>query len=690
MVMTLLSNIHLRLLFGFITLTALLIQTPPVTAFANSDSVTQVEAVKNITHNNVHLAVGVDSNLYIKNDDGTWSVTFDGFTRNGVSDVEHINGKFYATSFFEGAVSTDGKTWSTFALPLGEKFNPGRIMDDSQVFTDDIMSVNEIQDFLNDKNPNCRDGQTCLKDYREDTYDRAANAICGKYEGRDNETAAEIIHKAAKACGVSAEILMVMLQKEQSLITHTFPSQTRYNIAMGYACPDTAPCNTLYYGFYNQVYNAARQMVRYTNPEGTSQFFTWYPVSKTSTVRWHPNASCGGQNVYIENESTASFYYYTPYQPNTAAMVAFTGVGDSCSSYGNRNLWRLYNQWFNVNSDYETFITYGGQIFLAADDDGTIALSSNGSSWIREASTPVKKGETVTHVYFEDGRFVLGLDNGAGYASLNGKGWGPLSADEVKPAPVVEVLGEGGETSPDGEGDTESEETTEEETSNNEETTTEEEATESETITNVEPSNITHTVKPGDTVWALASRYGTTVNKIVDLNSLSRGGALIFVGQQLQISATVNDTATPVVNEEQNNNSGTETEDEDSENTEEKTEQDETSNTTHTVKPGDTVWALASRYNTTVKNIVELNSLTNNGALIFIGQTLKLDNTATETPESTTGDTNQSTATAHTVEPGDTLWGLSVRYGTTVSWIVANNKIVNADLIKPGLVLQLQ
>ena len=50
--------------------------------------------------------------------------------------------------------------------------------------------------------------------------------------------------------------------------------------------------------------------------------------------------------MYIENKATALLYIYTPYQPNTAALAAGAGEGDSCSAYGNRNFSIIYTGWF--------------------------------------------------------------------------------------------------------------------------------------------------------------------------------------------------------------------------------------------------------------------------------------------------------------------------------------------------------
>ena len=660
-----------------------------------TEGVQELNVVKTATHNNINLALGVDKNIYMETPEKTWRPVYTASSRNGIVDLQNIGGKFYATGFFEGVVSTDGINWTKFSLPLGEKFNPGNILPDSKVFTNNIMTAKDIQKFLDSQGVQCRSGHVCLKDYRETTYDREANVICKAYKGANNETAAEIIHKAATACGISAEVLLVKLQKEQSLITHTFPTQSRYNIAMGYACPDTAPCNTLYYGFYNQVYNAARQMVRYTNPPGTSNYFTWYPVQKTSTVRWHPNISCGGSKVFIENKATASFYYYTPYQPNTAAMVAFTGTGDSCSAYGNRNLWRLYNQWFNAKGEYKTHIAGGNNIFMATDMDGTVALSSNGTSWVREPSTPVQGNEKVSHLYFNEGQFIIALTSGGGYSSNNGKSWNRIDSSNILPAPEPKIIG----TPPTPEPSPEptptpepSPEPTPTPEPSPEPTPTPEPSPEQPPAPAPEPQPsldpaptpepvitvITHTVVKGDTVWKIASQYKTTVNRIVELNKLAKGGALIFIGQKLQIE-TSNAPSTPSPTPEP---TPTPTPQPTPQPTPEPTQPpNEISSTIHTVVRGETVWKIASKYKTTVTKIVEANKLANNGALIFVGQKLVI-------PNNTNNTVIPPSNSIHTVKPGETLYSIAKKYGKTVKWLAGNNNIRNINFIKPGLVLK--
>ena len=141
---------------------------------------------------------------------------------------------------------------------------------------------------------------------------------------------------------------------------------------MGQGCPDTAACDTRYYGFFNQVYGAAWQMKRYANPPGTSQYFTWYAPGKTWNILYNPNHSCGSSPVHVQNQATANLYYYTPYQPNQAALNAGYGTGDGCSSYGNRNFYNYFTDWFgSTQSPTTRLVQAGGQSDIYLISDGT-------------------------------------------------------------------------------------------------------------------------------------------------------------------------------------------------------------------------------------------------------------------------------------------------------------------------------
>ncbi|WP_029432607.1 hypothetical protein [Blastococcus sp. URHD0036] len=228
------------------------------------------------------------------------------------------------------------------------QFRPGNIISDQLFFDGNAMSAAAVQTFLNQKNPNCRpaaDGTPCLKNARQTTYTRPADAYCrGAYVGAPDETAATIIAKAGQACGISQRVLLVLLQKEQGLVTLSGNdlNGTRYQKATGYACPDTAPCDSAYFGMYNQVYMAAWRYKWYAGNPG----YLGRRVGATVQIRYDTEPECGSSPVFLENQATAGLYNYTPYQPNAASLSSYPRTGDGCSSYGNRNFWFQYTDWF--------------------------------------------------------------------------------------------------------------------------------------------------------------------------------------------------------------------------------------------------------------------------------------------------------------------------------------------------------
>ena len=89
---------------------------------------------------------------------------------------------------------------------------------------------------------------------------------------------------------------------------------------------------------------------------------------------------------------------------------------------------------------------------------------------------------------------------------------------------------------------------------------------------------------------------------------------------------------------------------------------------TYIVKTGDTLSAIASKYQTTVDHLVDLNQIKNKN-LIYPGQILRL---AT------------ASAKIYTVQPGDTLTKIAKKYNTTVDKLATTNKIKNKNLIQIG------
>lgn len=158
-------------------------------------------------------------------------------------------------------------------------------------------------------------------------------------------------------------------------------------------------------------------------------------------------------------------------------------------------------------------------------------------------------------------------------------------------------------------------------------------------------SNDTYVVKKGDTLWGIAKKYNTTVNKIKELNSLTSN--TLSIGQILKINSTNNDIE--VLPEENNDY------------------------IKYTVKSGDNLYSIANKYGTTVSKIKELNNLSSN--LIQINQVLNIPN-------------NYIT---YTVQKGDTLWDIAKKYNTSVATLNKLNNLttttlqINQKLLVPNL-----
>jgi hypothetical protein len=297
---------------------------------------------------------------------------------------------------------------STLLLPgnisalSGNDFKAGRIIDDNVMYDGNAMDIPTIQAFLESKVPNCdtngvkpsnRSGYTtrasygaaqgnpapytCLRDYTMDVYGKDKDAYCdsipyGRY------SAAGIIYTVGKACKISQKALIILLQKEQSLVTDDWPWQTQYQKATGFGCPDTAACDSQYGGLFNQVYYGARQYQIYASKPQNYNF----QRNTTRNIRYNPNAACGDSSIYVENRATAGLYNYTPYQPNGPALNNLYGTGDNCSAYGNRNFWRMYNDWFGN--------TYGipfSASFVAVGDAASVDAGHKDTLWFKFQNT---------------------------------------------------------------------------------------------------------------------------------------------------------------------------------------------------------------------------------------------------------------------------------------------------------------
>lgn len=244
-------------------------------------------------------------------------------------------------------------------------WDAGNIMSDAVFTNKNSMSAGQIQDFLNSKVPVCdTSGILPASDFGRPDLTHAQYASLRGWPAppypclRDyvdgGLTAAQIIYNVSQQYQINPQVFIVLLQKEQGLVTDTWPLPVQYRSATGYGCPDTAACDSQYYGLTAQLTWSATMFKAivtnnpiWSNPyrSGTS-WYTPYLLGN-NFIQWNPQSSCGGSVVNILNRATQALYNYTPYQPNASVLSANGyGTGDSCGSYGNRNFYLYFTEWF--------------------------------------------------------------------------------------------------------------------------------------------------------------------------------------------------------------------------------------------------------------------------------------------------------------------------------------------------------
>ncbi len=153
-----------------------------------------------------------------------------------------------------------------------------------------------------------------------------------------------------------------------------------------------------------------------------------------------------------------------------------------------------------------------------------------------------------------------------------------------------------------------------------------------------------HVVQRGETLAAIAARYGVTINNLMRWNSL-RNPNVIYAGQRLIVGAGGGGAAAPA------GASGV-----------------------HVVRRGQTLGSIARKYGVSVEALRAANGL--RGDVIFVGQRLTIPAAG--------GGGGGGSAQYHVVQAGETLEGIARRYGTTASALAKINNLANASLIRIG------
>jgi LysM repeat protein len=158
-------------------------------------------------------------------------------------------------------------------------------------------------------------------------------------------------------------------------------------------------------------------------------------------------------------------------------------------------------------------------------------------------------------------------------------------------------------------------------------------------------------VKSGETLSEIADRYGTTVNRLMEMNGL-RDANDLWAGSRIKVPGNVYSGG----------GSGN-----------------------YTVKAGETLSEIADRYGTTVNQLMRLNGLRDANDL-WAGSRIQVPGAS---PRSSQAAVNRN-ASRHTVQTGETLSEIADRYGVPMSRLVALNNLGSPDQLMTGTTLQIR
>ncbi len=177
----------------------------------------------------------------------------------------------------------------------------------------------------------------------------------------------------------------------------------------------------------------------------------------------------------------------------------------------------------------------------------------------------------------------------------------------------------------------------------------------------------TYTVQWGDWLNKIAAQFGVSTQAIIAANP-GINPNMIYPGQVLKIPSS----SAPAPTNAPGGTTPTPT-------------AAPTGPTTYTVQRGDWIYAIARKFGVSVAALQAANPGVNPN-FVFPGQVLNIPASGTSgtTPPGTTPSGSGST---YTVQPGDTLFSIAVRFKTTTYAIQIRNNLANPNFVYPGQVL---
>ena len=162
------------------------------------------------------------------------------------------------------------------------------------------------------------------------------------------------------------------------------------------------------------------------------------------------------------------------------------------------------------------------------------------------------------------------------------------------------------------------------------------------------PSN-TYTVQKGDTYYLISKRCDVPLSALQSANNATNN-TILYEGQKITI---------PDTNTDYN---------------------------TYTVQKGDTYWVISQKHGVSLSSLLAINNA-NENSILYVGEVVKIPSSGGFDSDGSSSDTAYVTYTSHTVQSGDTLWNIAIKYGIPYSELLEANSLSESSKIHTGMKL---
>lgn len=281
--------------------------------------------------------------------------------------------------------------WSA-ALPVfAQEFDPNNLISDERFAdTETLGGALGIQKFLETQGSVLANTSSeFLQKLREPGDAKLKNGLPDPRPSLGRlRTAAELIHDASISTGLNPQVVLVTLQKEQSLITGKFSSnsslQKALDRALGFGCPDEGPCKDIFLGFYYQLFgNFDSAGNRYIGmPASLMRSFRYEVggarVGRGPIVDAAGNAYGNGNRVRTSRKGDAITLENTQGPPFNAAPKQTVTLSNFATAALYRYTPHVYNGNYNFVRFFTAWFKYPNGTLVQGPGDSKIYVIDNG------------------------------------------------------------------------------------------------------------------------------------------------------------------------------------------------------------------------------------------------------------------------------------------------------------------------